>query len=338
MKIKTVQDAFVEFEREKVRVPAWQNDQAKHVHPLVRDAVHEALGDRFLRSFLAGSYRRKVQTVRLHDVDMVVVLKDLDGRLAASASFALELLKAAAETPPLVVGCETSVRAVKLEIDGVEFSVDLVAALDDPAGEVRLARHIPEEGFDDWTRARPEGQTRASAEKNVATDGIYVPTVRVVKFWNQRRGDGEKNLLPSYLAESIVYHALEEACDFDVACAAFFRLAAAHLASPAPSVSCPGDPGNFVDERLETERRVRALAQVEADLTHVAAAETATDPGAALDAWAQIFGPAFPAPSTDASKLAESLRPEIAFAGGPGISRSGAGRQVIPARSWRRLP
>ncbi len=336
MAVRSVQEAFIEFEREKVRVPAWQNEQAKKVHPRVRGAIEAALGEIFARAYLAGSYRRKVQTVRLNDVDIIVVLNDPEQAFAASARVALATLKQATAGCDLVTGSETSVRAVKLEIEGVEFTVDLVAALEDPSGEVLLARHIPEEGLDDWTAARPEGQTRAAAHKNEETEGLYVPAVRIVKYWNQRLGDGEKNLLPSYLIEAIMHHALAGPCEFDDACTVFFRLAADHLANALPSVTCPGDPENFVDERLEQQRRLQGLASVQEALEHVAETQAASSVGEALDAWAKVFGRAFPAPSTDASKLASTLRGEVALAGDRGIAQDGKGRPVIPARSWRR--
>jgi hypothetical protein len=336
MAVTNVQEAFEEFEREKVRVPAWENDQAKRVHPKIRGTIEAAVGDLFSHAYLAGSYRRRVQTVRLHDVDIVVVLNDPDGSFSASARQALAALEAAAVSCELVLGCEFGIRAVKLEVDGVEFTVDLVAALDDPLGEVLLARHIPEEGLDDWTPARPQAQVEAASAKNDATGGVYVPGTRIVKFWNQRLGDGERNLLPSYLVESMLFWALEEACDYDAAVAAFFRFAKAHLSHPSPSVRCPGDVANFVDERLEDERRLRALAAVDGALVQVEIAESAADVATALDAWAEIFGPAFPAPSTDPGKLASALKSGSAVASGTGMSGGGDGRQVIPARSWSR--
>ena len=337
MAVTNVQDAFVEFEREKVRVPAWQNDQAKEVHPKIRESVESALGGLFNRAYLAGSYRRRVQTVRLNDVDIVVVLNDSDGAFAASATRALLTLEQAADSCDLVEATKFGVRAVKLEIEGVEFSVDLVAALENPDDEVLLARRIPEEGLDDWTAARPQGQVEAAAAKNEATDGVFVPGTRIVKFWNQRLGDGERNLLPSYAAESVLFWALEEPCEYADLAAAFFGAAKEHLAQASPTVRCPGDPENFVDERLEDERRLRALIAVEEALVHVEEAESATDVGTALDAWAEIFGPAFPAPSTDPGKLASALGGGTAVAAERGMSPDPtAGRPVIQGRSWRR--
>jgi hypothetical protein len=175
MAVKTVQEAFLDFEREKVRVPAWQNEHAQRVHPDITRAVQAALGDLFARSFLAGSYRRKVQTVRLNDVDIVVVLNDPQNLFIHSALAALEAIREAAATSPLVVACKTSVRAVKLDIHGVEFRVDLVTALEDPAGEVLLARYLPEETS---TTGRKRGllvKRRRRARKTKRRTGCSCP-------------------------------------------------------------------------------------------------------------------------------------------------------------------
>lgn len=159
MGITTVQGAFEEYEK-KVRVPPEQTDRAKEVHPQVREAVEAALGEQFNRAFLAGSYARKVQTApQLKDVDIIFVLNDTDGALAASALTALECLREAAKTCDLVVSpTRIGVRAVKLPIDGEEFTVDAVAALEDGFGGVKLARYLPDEGKDDWTTGTPRGR------------------------------------------------------------------------------------------------------------------------------------------------------------------------------------
>jgi len=336
MSISTVQQAFEEFEKTKVRVPAWQNDRAKEIHPEVRAAVKEHLGDLFNRAFLAGSYARKVQTLRLKDVDIIFVLNDPDGTFEASADAALERLRAAAKTCDLVERTRIGVRAVKLTIDGEEFTVDIVAALEDAFGGIRLARRLPEDGSDDWTPANPKGQLDAHWQKNKDTDGMFIPAVRIIRYWNQRTKYNGKNALPSYLAESILYHALMSHCEFADAVEKFFRAAETHLSTPWPSVSCPGSPSNMVDDRLDDSRREFALEKVRAALVHVEDAMAQDDPVDAMDCWVKVFGDAFPAPSGDTSALAAALRSGTAVAKGAGITTSAPdGRQVIPARPWR---
>lgn len=336
MSITTVQQAFEEFEKDKVRVPSWQNDRAKEVHPDIREAVEADLGELFERAFLAGSYARKVQTVRLKDIDIIVVLNDPDGTFNVSANAALERLRQAAKTCDIVAGTRKGVRAMKLTIDGEEFTVDLVAALEDPFGDLRLARYLPNEYFDDWTSANPQGQLDAHWQKNKDTEGIFIPTVRIVKYWNQRTKYNGKNAMPSYLAESMLFHALTSKLGYADAVAKFFRAAETHLAISSPTVSCPGSPGNKVDERLDDARRQFALEKVQDALVHVDEALAQDEPADAMDCWAKVFGPAFPAPSGDTSALAAALRSGTAVAKGTGISTGGAsGRQVINSRPWR---
>jgi hypothetical protein len=336
MAVTTVQQAFEEYEK-KVRVQKKQTDRAKEMHPEVRSAVEDDLGDLFERAFLAGSYARKVQTApKLKDVDIIFVLKDPEGEFAASAKAALERLRKAAKTCDLVVGTRLGCRAVKLTIDGEEFTVDAVAAIEDLFGNLKLARYLPDDNLDDWTRANPKGQTDAHWEKNNATGGVFVPAVRIVKSWNQRSKSNRKNALPSYLAESILFHAMTAKVDFDEAMVKWFRAAERHLSSSVPIVPCPGDPSNYVDERLDDDRRNAALDKVRRDLKHAEAAVAESDPGKAMDLWAKVFGPAFPAPSGDTSALEAALHSDAVRATGAAVTVDpNGGRQVPQTRPWR---
>lgn len=338
MSITTVQGAFESYEKNVVRIPAAQNDRAKEVHPLVRAAVEKALGPLYIRSVLAGSYARKVQTApRLKDVDIIIVLADPDGVFAGSADAALDALWAAASTCDVATPVEKGVRAVKLEIDGEEFTVDLVAALEDSSGELLLARRRPELGQDDWTKGRPKGQMDAHWAKNKDADGSYIPSVRLVKTWNQRNPfRDKKTALPSYLVESMLYHAMTEPMEFADSMVAFFRAAHTHLSDATPTVPCPGDIDNYVDEVLDEDRRISALNTVAVALTSAEEAVSHGDVEGALDCWARIFGPAFPAPNGDVSQLAAALRNRTARIAGSSVSASGAGdRQAINVRPWR---
>lgn len=335
--ITTVQQAFEEYEQ-KSRVPADQAARARDVHPEVRQAVENDLGDLFNRAFLAGSYARKVQTApRLKDVDIIFVLNDPEGKFAGSAQVALERLRRAAKTCELVdsptrMGC----RAVKLPIVSEEFTVDAVAALEDGFGGLKLARFIPDDGHDDWTAANPKGQMDAHWQKNKQTDGMFIPAVRIIRTWNNRTLYKGKHCLPSYLVESILFHALWQKVDFDQAMLAFFQQAERHLSTSTPSVLCPGDSGSYVDERLDDDRRDAALEKVREALSHARDAIAETDAREAMNCWAKVFGPAFPAPAGDTSSLAEALKSGTARASGAGITTSSqSGRQVIRSRSWR---
>jgi len=335
MSIKTEQQAFEHFEAERVRVPDAENQQARRVQQEFRNALKEALGGRYADSFLAGSYRRKTQAVHLKDLDIIIVLSDPTGELRASASGTLALMKQAAFAYEPVTVATTKCRAVECELDGYTFWADLVPALDDGQGGYLLAYVDRKEGIDEWRPADPKGQTQACHDKNDQTDGAYVPVTRICKFWNASfvSSPDQKKPLPSYLVESILFDALTGPVTWPEAVLAFFEAAERHLANPQPSVLCPGNPDAYVDEQLDDDRRVAALAKVQAALVHARAAAAQTELGKALDEWAKVFGPSFPAPSTRPELLAAALRSRAATVVGAGASASPAGRRAPVVRS-----
>jgi predicted nucleotidyltransferase len=332
MAIESQQQAFEKFERDSVRVPDSENREAKKVHPEIRGALEEQF-ERVVKTFLSGSYSRKVQVVKLNDVDVIVVLADPDGTFEASAGAALEWMREAAKGSDLVRHTKLGVRAVKLSLHGREFTVDLVAAREpEDGGEgLLLARHRPEKGHDDWQLLNPEGQKRAATDKNEETDRAYIPGVRIVKFWNQ----GEGKPLKNYHAEAILWHALHGPTGYPELAVRFFDEAYARLA-PGVRTPDPGAPGaDPVDHLLEADDRAAARKKVEKARRMAHQAFESADLGESLDLWAEVFGPAFPAPSTSSEKIAGALGSGIAGVSGTGV-RPGRGREVVRARSWSR--
>src|SRR5579875_2796412 len=82
-KVKTVDEAFDWFEKNIARVDEQDNTNAREVHPEVRKAVCDALP--VAHHFLSGSYGRRVQAVKLKDIDIIVELVDDDGAFLADA-------------------------------------------------------------------------------------------------------------------------------------------------------------------------------------------------------------------------------------------------------------
>jgi hypothetical protein len=335
MTIKTVQQAFEEFERHSVRVPDEENQAAKTVQAAFREAVKRWLGERYGDSFLAGSYRRKTQAVHLKDLDIIIVLNDPTGELRASADGTLAVMKQAATAYEVVGAVTTKCRAVECELSGYPFWADLVPALEDGAGGLLLAYVDKEEGVNEWRPADPKGQTQACQAKNDQTDGDYVPVTRIAKFWNQSftSSSSQEKPLPSYLIEAILHDALHGAAEWPDAAVAFFERADYHLSLPAPSVPCPSQTGENVDEKLEDYRRVQALAKVRVALAAAHEAAAQTDPRRSMDLWVKVFGPSFPAPSTHPSLIAQTLHGRGATLAGVGITATQLGRRPIPARS-----
>lgn len=300
------------------------------MHPEIRERLEKEL-ERVVRSFLSGSYSRKVQVLALNDVDVIVVLEDPDGKYADSAGAALEDIRTAAKESDLVRRTRLGVRAVKLFLHDYEFTMDLVAAREpDSGGGLWLARHLPDEGYDDWQRLNPEGQRQAAIDKNDECDGVYIPGVRIVKFWNQ----GEGKPLRSYHGEAILWHALDGPVQYPEMMVRFFDEAYDRLASSARTPD-PGAPdADPVDKRLEAGDRAAARDKVEKARRIAHEAFEAGELEDALEGWGKLFGPSFPAPSASSGKVADAMGAGTAGVAGTGV-RPGQGRKVIKPRSWR---
>ncbi len=334
--IETIQQAFEKFELEVARVPDKDNAAAKAVHPEIRDAVAQADTLTVKRDFLSGSYGRKTQSIRLNDIDVIIVLADPEGAFAGSARNTLHAIKDAVTACDLVRRAHVRQRAVKAFLHDYEFTVDIVPALKPADGKgLLLACNRPEECVDLWTLEYPEQQLEAAREKNTETGGLYVPATRVIKSWNQRYETVKP--LRSYHAESMLYHSLTTEVDYADVVVDFFDHAY-HALQPGQLTPTPGVPGRYVDEQLDDEDHRLACERIEQarELAYEAAA--LTDPGEAMDAWVKVFGAGFPAPSTNPDALDKALREgKVAAAGaGIGIGTSSKSRPIIPGRSWRR--
>lgn len=330
----SVQQAFERFESDTVRIPPAEDEAGQRVHPRIRLAVRQALGSLWLDDYLSGSYSRRVQVApKLKDIDVVVMLADPTGLFRRSATSALRAIEAAALTCDLVRGAEIRCRSVRAYLHGYDFTVDLVAALESPQGTgVLLARRIPEEGLDDWSPGNPKGQCQAAVEKNAVCGGMYIPAVRIAKFWK----NGACPEFKSYHAESIMFHSLSADSAFADAMVGFFDEAHDRLA-PGVHTEDPGAPGTLVDERLEEHERAAARRAVDIARHHAHAAEAAATPEEALGHWARVFGPAFPAPQNSRDRVAGSLQARTAGVSGLGITAN-RGPQPVQPRSWRKAP
>jgi hypothetical protein len=334
--ITTIDDAFKWFERNAARVADDDNTNGMAVHPNIRQAVCDAMP--VAHHFLSGSYGRRVQAVKLKDIDIIVVLDDNDGAFFGDAKGTLVQVQAALSDCELVRQARPpSVRSVKAFLHDCEFHVDIVPAIRPDGGDgLYLTRNLPDEALNDWTLEYPEQQLKACQEKNKATDGLYVPATRIVRAWNQRYPTAKP--LRSYHAEALLYHGIGEATTLQEATVAFFEYAYDALA-PSELTPTPGAPsGRFVDDRLSDEDRAAAREKVENARDKALAAAAIDDPGKAMEAWAKVFGDKFPTPGTQPDVVEAAMRSGTAYAAGAGLraGRTAESRELIPGRSWSR--
>jgi hypothetical protein len=156
---------------------------------------------------------------------------------------------------------------------------------------------------------------------------VRVVRHRLTTVW----GTGEKPFC-SYQAESVLHGALSEKADFDEAMILFFdaayegrapgvlRRIRAHL--PPTSTSDPRPTSGVRHAKRRRGPRGGARGVRKGDLDE------------ALDGRVEVFGSAFPAPSTVPERVAASLGAGSAGMVGAAI-RAGRARPVIQSRPWR---
>ena len=329
VKSSAVQSTFIEFERNVVRVPKVEVVAAREVHPHVVKSLKDAIPG-VVDTKLVGSWARKTQAAHIKDIDTLLFIDDPDGWWKQSAGRALDRVASVAAGHPMVADAEPRVRAVRVRLKEYPFWIDLVLGIKPNTGEgLWLPRNIPEEGLDDWTIENPLGQVDAAVAKNLQCGGMYVPATRIVKFWNQGAGKP----LHSYHVESILWHALDCPVAYPTAVVTFFE-AAVRALQPGGHVADPGNLAKFVDDRLELHERRQALEVVSRTLQQARNA-AALDGDDALEAWALVMGPGFPAPSNTEAALRAALVAGGATAVTTGIRPVTSGRPVIQPRSWR---
>lgn len=327
-----IEKAFDRFERDTVRLSVELVNQAREVHPQVRESAETAFPGK-TESWLGGSFGRKVQAgPKLKDIDVIVEFDDVDEMLTGPASiFLSEVAKAVLECR-LVRTAMPRRRAVECSLHDYEFTVDIVPGICAPDGKrLYLANVSPKDNEDGWQLLRPRGQRDAARAMNAKTAGLYIRVVRVIKFWNQSFGKDNKPL-KSYHAEALVYHSIAGADGFVDAVLAFFDHAYAHLA-PGHYTTDPGDSTQRIDELLEDADRVRGRAAVAEARGRAHDAVALTDADQAAEIWGQIF-PGFPSPGMSSSKVRRALVSGTGVTG-TGILPGSEERARIKGRSWR---
>jgi len=133
-----------------------------------------------------------------------------------------------------------------------------------------------------------------------------------------------------------MYHALSTGCTLQEAVLALFDHAYDALA-PGARTLVPGSTNRYVDDRLKDEDRAAAREKVETAREKAHAAAEEEEQGDKMEGWVKVFGPSFPAPSTDQDAVAKELREGTAKAVGAGFTVGRAGeREAIRGRSWSR--
>lgn len=310
---------------------------AQNLHNTIRDDL-KAIG-LIAGSFLQGSFARKTMLKPLKDVDIVCLLPEERWerlRGPGGPGSAMESFKApiTARWPGVQfdVGEKPSGKALRVTLPGIDFTIDLVPAFDQPGDYVLIGDRFE----DTWEPSNTRIQLRRVADRNQATDGRFVHQVRELKELTKHQA--ALGFVKGIVVESLAFAAIgTKVADKDAVAAV---LAHAQDAVKGPILEPAGD--DDVTAKWTAEEREaagRAYAQAARAAVEALALERAGDEDAAIGVWHSLFGDNFPSapirPERDV--MTAFAAGTVSSAGRPSITRAGH-QPAPPGRSWSQGP
>jgi len=295
----TVDEAFRKF---KSRLEL--NDREQKNASARQTEVRDFLGTKFAieRSFLTGSYKRYTKTKPLKDIDIFFVLKESARSYRSKApsvvigDFRAALVEKYGESAVKVQSHSLNVDFGVL-IDSDEntdyriVSVDVVPSFADGDNY-----EIPDNDIGEWIKTNPEIHAQKATAAHQAYSNEWKGLVRMVKYWNNHAGHGEKPVKPSFLIEVMALQCLYGGWQgrFDYELQALFSTLADRIFDEWPDPAGLGPP---ISNGMDSARKQRArdlLMAASRDATIAIDHARRGRNGEALKTWRTLFGPKFP--------------------------------------------
>lgn len=329
----TVNTAFGVLDAELSLDPD-ERRRAQEIHNEIREVL-ESTG-LVTGSFLQGSFARKTMLKPLKDIDIVILLDEdkwpgLQGPNGPAAAMAFFRENVAEHWPTAEFdqGDEPAGKALRVSFDDVDFTIDLVPAIDQPGKYVLIGdRHERR-----WIRSNTRVQLDVVAARNVATEGRFVHQVRMLKSFkgNQPELDFMSGIVVESLAYDLIEGRLEDAEAVALVINEGARLLACAVVEPA------GD--DDVSAKWSADERTVAVTVFESRARQVKEAQRlaeAGDQASAIDVWHDVFGEPFPsAPPRSEAAVLKSLG-SGSLTSTQRVSSTSAGITAVrPGRAWR---
>ncbi len=154
-----------------------QIDQSSTGHTTLRDrlASDKEFKDYYEHSFLQGSYRRSTAIKPVKDVD-IVVMANLDYSVVTPKE-AISLLRNCLSN--YYNNVTTQNRSVNIELTYI--NMDVVIAIGPNGKDSNLL--IPDRETNNWVWTNPEGHRKYIEDLNKNLNGMFVPLVKMFKWW-----------------------------------------------------------------------------------------------------------------------------------------------------------
>jgi hypothetical protein len=297
----TVRAAFNEFAA-RLEPTDTQRQDASAKHSGVRDCLNTVLW--VDSAFLTGSYARRTIIRPPNDIDLFIVLDYSKHGTDYYTSYG-SVDKVLDRFHSLLKGCYpyTPIRKdhPAIYLNFATYGFDVIPAFHRNGGGYM----IPSRFGSGWMATDPTKHAQRTTAMNKATDGYFVPLVKMFKSWNRTHYDKltgfhvEMALVDAWpRTNSLIYPYASEAVkypSFAQAAAALFPSLSSKLvymtSDPAGMSGNIDDYLGYEDRKLTRERLDSAATAAQIALRH----EGREDHYSAITKWRDTFGDPFPA-------------------------------------------
>lgn len=321
---------FTEFLAEIEPSKSYKDDQqAGHKTLRKRLAEDDDFGKIHVNTFLQGSYKRHTAIHPGKDVDIVVVTSlDPD---STEASAATQTLKTCLEKYyPGKVKAQN--RSLNVELSYVTMDVVIAASrdlrsqnafanlrgfesLEAAASWKAQPLQIPDRELQKWVDTHPKKQLEWTTDLNNASDGYFVPLVKMFKWW-RKEAYSSPTYPKGYVLERLVGEVFDQSTRDD---AEGFVQLLRNLVSTydvyatlnvVPNLPDAGVPSHNVLARVSASDFKTFMGKVKSALSTAEEALASTDKAESAELWRKLFGSKFPpAPTAKAAFSASAIRP-----------------------------
>lgn len=269
---------------------------AKKSHEELRDflAKDDEISKANPETFLSGSYARETAVNDIKDVDIILII-DLD-RSITEPEVTLAWVEASLQKDYSKI--KRQGRSVNV-INDKGFSLDVVPAT--PISSRSGPLWIPDREAKAWVATHPKAQIAFSTERNKATEGCYVPLIKIIKYWRDRLSS-EGARPNSYIIESLLAQCLiSEPSSYgdavkNIFSHIYFTYQSYLTAESVPNISDPGYSSVNVAKRWEFEEFSAFMAEIKNGYSTAKEALESKDEAESIKLWRKLFGTKFSPP------------------------------------------
>ena len=309
--------------------PKADKENAPIAHQAVRDALRSdgTLSEYGVDPVLIGSYKRHVSIRRVKDVDVLARMPNIPTEVSADVildHFFTVLHKEFGTDDDGHRRTSRQDRSLKVKFPEYDLHVDAVPARQHWSGGWEIPqKNRTDNGQDNWVHTNPEAMTSLSTDMNSSHNGLYVPTVKLLRQTRRALLGAAKP--GGFFLETVVYeafrsgrvHGVDEA-EYYVAALSESADLITNLVKYGIGIPDPTRPGNQINVRATEEEFDKLEAKFSDARTLASNALDEVDLGQAALAFRKLLGRngdgdvVFPMPpgfDDDGTKSTSSITP-----------------------------